>query len=295
MNNQPNTSGSGKKFYISLLCAAALMVIIGIVGMQISKNSEDSDRNLAQIENKENEQNFAQSENPENVQKPESIPDSQLEVLQSNTVEISQGTELEDFSSPVFSSESESLEEKKEKEEETKQEEKETKKNSSKKNKKKKQKEEASETFNTTNPVFPEEDGLLWPLTGDILLNYSMDKGVYFKTLGQYKCNPAILIQGSEGDKILSSCNGTVLDIVEDAETGLTVTMSAGDDSNGSHYEIIYGQLDNLKVAKGEKVEKGQIIGTLAKPSKYYVSEGTHLYYKVLENGEPSNPLLLLQ
>lgn len=314
MNNKPNTSGSGKKFYISLFCAAALMIVMGVIGMQVSKNRENSGEDFAGTENQNQGQELASNDSQTDNADENKLsviqitPDTDLTKKEDNSdnISLSQGTELEDFSrSPsdddtntvnaenedtkaVFSNESESLKEKKKKE-----------KNKNIKNDKKEEnkKEEnaAEETFGVANLVFPEADGLLWPITGDILLNYSMDKGVYFKTLGQYKCNPALLIKGSEGDEILSSCNGTVQSIKEDAETGLTITMSAGDSAAGKHYEIVYGQLDNLKVAEGEMVSAGQVLGTLAKPTKYYVSEGTHLYYKVLMDGEPTNPLLLLQ
>lgn len=310
MNNKPNTSGSGKKFYASLFCAAALMIVMGVIGMQVSKGGENSDGDLAKSGEQNNGQEMASnnsgSENtdvksPSITEVPSTDSQKEADNSASDNFQLSQGTELEDFSlSPdeggkedadnenentkaVFSNESKPLKEQKKKE------------------KKKEDKDEktdenaAEETFGVANLVFPEEDGLLWPITGDILLNYSMDKGVYFKTLGQYKCNPALLIQGSEGDEVLSSSNGTVQSILEDAETGLTVTMSVGDSSAGNHYEVVYGQLDNLKIAEGEMVSAGQVIGTIAQPTKYYVSEGTHLYYKVLMDGEPTNPLLLLQ
>lgn len=308
MNNKPNTSGSGKKFYVSLFCAAALMVIMGVIGMQISPEQTDSGEDFAGTKNQNQGQEiaFGNSQTEENESELPSADegskssDLALNDDSSKNVPLNKGTELEDFSqSPtlgegddedtaaVFSNESQSLDEKKKEEE---------KKNEKKNNKNKdKNNDSAKETFGVSNLAFPEEDGLLWPVTGDILLNYSMDKGVYFKTLGQYKCNPAVLIKGSEGDEILSSCNGTIQSISEDAETGLTITMSAGDSTAGNHYEVIYGQLDNVKVAEGEMVSAGQVLGTLAKPTKYYISEGTHLYYKVLKDGEPTNPLLLLQ
>ena len=41
---------------------------------------------------------------------------------------------------------------------------------------------------------FSPQEGLVWPIVGKVLINYSMDKTVYFETLQQYKYNPAIMI-----------------------------------------------------------------------------------------------------
>ncbi len=50
--------------------------------------------------------------------------------------------------------------------------------------------------------TFSDSDTLVWPIVGNILVNYSMDKTVYFPTLQQYKYNPAIIIQANEGDLV---------------------------------------------------------------------------------------------
>lgn len=140
------------------------------------------------------------------------------------------------------------------------------------------------------NNSFNQEKGLLWPINGDILMNFSADKVVYFSTLGQYKCNPAILIKGDVGQEVLCSYKGTITDVTENEETGLTVTMDIG-----SGYQIIYGQLKDLSVKKGDAILEGETIGYLKKPTKYYTEEGSHLYFQVKENDESVDPLLLLR
>lgn len=133
------------------------------------------------------------------------------------------------------------------------------------------------------------DQGLTWPVNGKVILDYSMDKSIYFTTLGQYKCNPAIILSGSVGDKVVSACDCKITDVSRKDETGLTVTTTSG------NYEFVYGQLADLKVAKGDTIKEGDTIGTLAKPSKYYTKEGCNLYFQVLEDGESVNPLLLLK
>lgn len=136
---------------------------------------------------------------------------------------------------------------------------------------------------------FSEEDGLLWPVQGNVILEYSMDKPVYFKTLEQYKCNSAIAIEAKEKTEVFSVAKCMITDISNVDETGITVKASIGND-----YEVIYGQLSDVKVEVGDIVEAGAVIGTIGAPTKYYVEEGSHLYFKVLAGNEPVNPLLLL-
>lgn len=145
-------------------------------------------------------------------------------------------------------------------------------------------------TINSSTLMFDEEKGLLWPMNGNVIKKYSMDELVYFETLNQYKTNPAILISGEVGTEVVSAATGIVKNIYKNDETGTTVVMSIGND-----YVIEYGQLKNLKVKVGDTVEEGAMIGSIAEPTNYYVVEGSNLYFKVAQNDETVNPLLLLR
>ena len=133
---------------------------------------------------------------------------------------------------------------------------------------------------------FSKEDMLVWPIDGNVLLNYSMDETVYFSTLDQYKYNPALIIAGNVGQEVKSAEDGKVTAIKTDAQTGVTVTVSLGDG-----YEAVYGQLGEVCVTQGEKITEGDIIGYLGEPTKYYSVEGCNLYFQLLKDGEPVNPL----
>lgn len=137
---------------------------------------------------------------------------------------------------------------------------------------------------------FNEEDGLVWPIVGDVLINYSMDKTIYFPTLDQYKYNPAIVIAAAQGEQICAAADGRVTSVSYDPNTGNTVVMELG---NG--YELTYGQLENITVSEGSYVNVGDGIGTVATPTKYYSLEGTNVYFKLTKDGEPVNPLSKLQ
>ena len=137
---------------------------------------------------------------------------------------------------------------------------------------------------------FDEEKGLDWPVSGNILLAYSEDKAIYFPTLSQYKRNNAIVIGSEEGTKVVSAAEGVVTKIYENEETGTTLEMSIGGD-----YNLTYGQLKDVSVKKGDVVKEGDTIGKIAKPTKYFVVEGSNLYFKVTQKDKPVNPMYLLK
>ncbi|MBB2184638.1 M23 family metallopeptidase [Lachnospiraceae bacterium MD1] len=141
------------------------------------------------------------------------------------------------------------------------------------------------------NLSFKADEGLLWPVNGNVIMNYSMDHTIYFATLMQYKCNPAIIIDAEVGTEVKAAATGIVSSIdTDNEETGLTVTVNIGDG-----YSVVYGQLDNVSLEVGDMVNEGDIIGTVSEPTKYYTLEGSNLYFQVLENEQTVNPMLLLR
>lgn len=143
--------------------------------------------------------------------------------------------------------------------------------------------ETAGETYDVW---FDENSTLDWPASGAVIIDYSMDKTVYFPTLEQYKYNPALIVGGEVGELIGAAQEGIISSIEQDAQTGLTVTVDMG---NG--YSAVYGQLKEVPVEIGMYVNKGQTLGHLSEPTKYYSVEGTNLYFELLKDGVPVNPL----
>lgn len=147
-----------------------------------------------------------------------------------------------------------------------------------------------SATTNQIKHSFQESAGLLWPVQGDVILKYSMNNTVYFKTLAQYRCNPGIVISAKEGTNVKAAADCRVTKIEKDDELGTVVTTDIG-----SNFTVVYGQLDNISVNKGDELKEGDVIGTIAKPTKYFLEEGSNLYFQVNEGKETVDPLLLLR
>lgn len=135
-----------------------------------------------------------------------------------------------------------------------------------------------------------EASTLLWPAAGTILIDYSMDGSVYFPTLNQYKYNPALIIGSDVGNQVVSAARGIVESISTDEVTGLTMTVNIGND-----YRLIYGQLKEAAAQEGDIVEAGALLGYVSEPTRYYVKEGSNLYFEMTKDGEPVDPILYLE
>ena len=118
--------------------------------------------------------------------------------------------------------------------------------------------EDQEATVGTITPEvlhFSPENGLKWPVDGNVLLDYSMDATIFFPTLQQYQYNPAMVLAAKVNDKVYFAAKGKVVDISTNEETGCTVTQDIGDG-----YTVVYGQLKelnfDLSVAKRDEPSK---------------------------------------
>ena len=132
---------------------------------------------------------------------------------------------------------------------------------------------------------FQPEKGLVWPLEGPVVLDYSMDGTIYYPTLQQYQYNSAMVIGGEVNDKVYFVAKGKITHIETNEVTGCTVTQNLGDG-----YTAVYGQLKELNFEVGDMVESGQVVGYVSEPTKYFAVEGPNVYFQLLKDGVPVDP-----
>ena len=137
---------------------------------------------------------------------------------------------------------------------------------------------------------FDKAAGLLWPISGEVIIPYSPDHGVYYQTLDQFSASEAIVLASAVGTEVKAAAKGVVTAIEEDVRTGTTVTLALGNNTS-----LVYGQLDVTDLKEGDVLEAGECIGTVAEPTRYYVVEGPNLYFKVMEGEESIDPSELLK
>lgn len=137
---------------------------------------------------------------------------------------------------------------------------------------------------------FNEASRMAWPVRGNVILDYSMDSTIYFPTLDQYKCNSAVVIQGEVSDPVSAPANARVLEIGANEEIGNYLRLDLG---NG--YTATCGQLKEIAAVEGEYLEKGQLIGYVAEPTKYYTIEGSNIFFELKHGEETADPMDYLE
>lgn len=137
---------------------------------------------------------------------------------------------------------------------------------------------------------FSGEQELNWPVLGEVILGYSMDHTIYHETLNLFKTNDGVLLAAEKGTHVVSVADGIITEITEDTMHGVCVTMAIG-----SGYEVTYGQLSETELKVGDSLKEGDLVGTVAEPTRYYSLEGPHLYLKMQKEKEPVNPMLYLR
>ena len=85
------------------------------------------------------------------------------------------------------------------------------------------------------------------------------------------------------GTAVYATADGTVVDAGENLGYGNYIKISHGYD-----YETAYGHLNSIGVRKGQKVVRGQAIGTVGNTG---ISTGDHLHYEVIYRGKTVNPI----
>ena len=137
---------------------------------------------------------------------------------------------------------------------------------------------------------FNSEQTITWPVNGEVLIPYSMETTVHFKTLDQYRCNPGMMIQAGVGTTVQNAYLGQVTNVTSDNTYGNMVTLYIGND-----YSITYGQLDTIYVKEGDFVKAGQSIGTIGKPTDSFTEEGSHLFFQMSCGEETVDPMLYIE
>ena len=136
---------------------------------------------------------------------------------------------------------------------------------------------------------FEEGMGILWPVEGNVVLNYSADHLIYHPSLESFRTHDAIAIAAEAGTEVVAAADGVVASIEENVQTGVTITTAIGND-----YYLVYGQLEDSEFKVGDSVKQGEVIGTIAKVSRFYSKEGDNLYFQVRCGEETLNPMSLL-
>ena len=125
----------------------------------------------------------------------------------------------------------------------------------------------------------------MMPVEGAVIQDYCATV-CYNQPLGIFESHKAIDFGAEEGAKVYAVYDGEVTSVTTGVVNGVTIEID-----HGNGLTSIYNSLtDGESVSVGQKVSKGQVIGTVSTTNKKEYKSGAHLHFSVMENGVVINP-----
>lgn len=137
-------------------------------------------------------------------------------------------------------------------------------------------------------PTEPELSFAL-PVNGMISKEYSDSVLAWNSTLGQYQVHLGVDFTGDDLS-VFAAERGTVTETGTDILEGNYVIVDHGDGYVSRYYSLA----DELEVAKGDTVEKGQLIGTMSASRGSESLDGNHLHFEMSKDGVDIDPLSVI-
>ncbi len=146
----------------------------------------------------------------------------------------------------------------------------------------------------TTEDTTYSDDALQTMLSADLSLSYPVAGGkvvrpyskdsVYFKTLNVWKPHLGTDFAADLGANVLAMCGGEVTKVTDDKLFGKTVEISV------NNAVCVYSGLGDIKVSQGDRVEKGDVIGSVG-TVPFEADSENHIHAAVKVNGSYADPL----
>ncbi len=129
------------------------------------------------------------------------------------------------------------------------------------------------------------------PIDGEIVKEYAKDNLIYSNTLQEWSTHLGIDIKADKTTVVKSAEAGKVKSIKNDPRYGLTIVI---EHDNG--YQTVYSNLLSSEfVVEGEKVEKGQSIGTVGNTAAFEIADEAHLHFEILKDSIQVDPNIYLK
>ena len=129
------------------------------------------------------------------------------------------------------------------------------------------------------------------PVEGDIVRDFAVDNLIYSNTLQEWTTHTGIDIKADKTTVVKSAEAGTVKTIKNDPRYGLTIII---EHENG--FQTVYSNLLTSEfVVEGEKVEKGQSLGTVGNTAAFEVAYEPNLHFEILKDSAQVDPNIYLK
>lgn len=144
---------------------------------------------------------------------------------------------------------------------------------------------------NTIQAETKKELSFEMPVEGEIVREFAQDSLIYSETLNEWTTHSGIDIQADKTTVVKAAEAGTIKSIKNDPRYGLTIVIEHDD-----NYQTIYSNLLTAEfVVEGEKVEKGQSIGTVGNTAVFEVADEPHLHFEIWKDSLPVDPSIYIK
>ncbi len=124
------------------------------------------------------------------------------------------------------------------------------------------------------------------PVDGEVVMDYSMDCLCYNPTTRDWRTHDGMDYAAAAGTAVSAAADGTVYTIYTDESMGTTIIIRHDDG-----YVTTYSSLaEQVNVAVGDRVQLGQIIGTVGCSALLETALGDHLHFAVTCDGVSIDP-----
>lgn len=129
------------------------------------------------------------------------------------------------------------------------------------------------------------------PVEGDIVRDFAVDNLIYSDTLQEWTTHTGIDIKAEKTTVVKAAEAGTVKTIKNDPRYGLTIII---EHANG--FQTVYSNLLTSEfVVEGEKVEKGQSLGTVGNTAAFEIADEPHLHFEIIKDSVQVDPNIYLK
>lgn len=133
--------------------------------------------------------------------------------------------------------------------------------------------------------------GMIMPVQGEIITEFTSDKLVYSETLEEWRGHPGIDIKAELGAKVIAVLDGRVSKVYEDSLWGKTIVIDHGDG-----LETIYSNLGTLEMVEvGIEVRQGDNISTIGKSAQVELLMENHLHFEAIKNQKTADPRSIIR
>ena len=129
------------------------------------------------------------------------------------------------------------------------------------------------------------------PVEGEIVREYAQDSLIYSETLKEWTTHMGIDVKADKTTVVKAAEAGTVKSIKSDPRYGLTIVIEHDD-----NFQTIYSNLLTSEfVVEGEKIEKGQSIGTVGNTAVFEIADESHLHFEIMKDSLPVDPSIYIK